>query len=81
MSLAQQAADMLASDENFRNQFDRNHPDFHGVRALPRGLRLLVLVHALFVVFSAASVPYSPSSSSLLLRRCSALALSRGRCV
>lgn len=32
MSLAQQAADMLASDEGFRNQFDRNHPDFHGVR-------------------------------------------------
>eukprot|EP01043_Picozoa_sp_COSAG02_P040036 COSAG02_NODE_3207_length_7169_cov_2.626874_4_plen_353_part_00 len=30
MSLAQQAADMLASDEGFRNQFDRNHPDFHG---------------------------------------------------
>jgi hypothetical protein len=24
---------MLASDAGFRNQFDREHPDFHGVRA------------------------------------------------
>ena len=38
-SLAQQAADMLASDEGFRNQFDRNHPDFHGdvARAVDTG--------------------------------------------
>ena len=31
-SLAAQAADMIASDAGFRNQFDRNHEDFHGVR-------------------------------------------------
>ena len=31
-SLAAQAADMIASDAGFRNQFDREHEDFHGVR-------------------------------------------------
>ena len=31
-SLAAQAADMIASDAGFRNQFDREHKDFHGVR-------------------------------------------------
>ena len=29
-NFAQQAAEMLESDANFRAQFDRDHPDFHG---------------------------------------------------